>query len=89
MRDRSAAETPEERETRLQQMRLAVEIHEERETRLQRYRARYTENSLCSYSSHCFMQYPTFTALFATPITEVSLTLAPTMHAMHSPSNII
>ena len=42
MRDRVAAETPEERETRLQQMstsqceRLAVETPEPRETRLQR-----------------------------------------------------
>ena len=38
MRDRLAAETPEERETRLQHMRdrLAAETTEERETRLQR-----------------------------------------------------
>ena len=48
---RLAAETPKERETRLQQMstyqheRLAVETPEERETRLQRYRARYREQS--------------------------------------------
>ena len=37
MRDRLAAETPEEREARLQQMRdrLAIESPEEREARLQ------------------------------------------------------
>ena len=46
MRDRLAAETPEERETRLQRMssnqyeRLAVETPEERETRLQQMRDR-------------------------------------------------
>ena len=51
MRESLAAKTPEERETRLQQMstyqreRLAVETPEERETRLQRYRARYREQS--------------------------------------------
>ena len=51
MRESLAAETPEERETRLQQMsiyqheRLAVETPEERKTRLQCYRARYREQS--------------------------------------------
>ena len=45
MRDRLAAETPEERERRLQQMRdrLAVETPEERETRLQRMKTNQRE----------------------------------------------
>ena len=51
MRDRLAAETPEETVTRLQQMstyqheRLAVETPEERERRLQHYSVRYREQS--------------------------------------------
>ena len=49
MRDRLAAETTEEKETRLQQMstyqreRLAVETTKERELRLECYRTRYME----------------------------------------------
>ena len=49
MRDRLAAETPEERGARLQRMstnqreRLAVETSEEKELRLERYSSRYRE----------------------------------------------
>ena len=49
MRGRLAAETPEEREARLQQIstnqheRLAVETPEERELRLEHYNTRYRE----------------------------------------------
>ena len=47
MRDRLTAESPEEREARLQQMRdrLAVESPEERDTRLQQMRDRLTAES--------------------------------------------
>ena len=59
MRDRLAAETPDERETRLHRMstnqreRLAVEAPEERETRLQQMRDRLAAETPEEREMHC------------------------------------